>query len=221
MGESSPSEKILPERLYRKNVSKDQKGCTLAAGIFFSICAVVFGVLPSLADMEDSTWMFYVFSGLGVVLSLLLLWSWFVQMMTAGIPPAVVETSEYPFVSGKRVKICVRQPGPVKFKTLRANLICLRREYKKIHSSETTRYAWVEKQIYDQSLIDIYDVRPSAGDEWIEQDDFYVPDDQPLSMGEKDVQIVWRIEVWGRVGFGMGVMHTFNAKVVAENEAPG
>lgn len=178
--------------------------------------------MPTLVDLEESTRLFYVFSGLAGLFGLLLLWSWFVQMMTAGIPPVVVEISEYTLVSGTRAKICVRQPGPANFKTLRANLICLRRELQSIRARTGSGLkTWVDKEVYDKSLIDVYEVRPPAGDEWIEQADFYIPDDQPLSTGEKDLQIVWRIEVWGRVGFGIGVMHSFGVKVVKGNEKPG
>ncbi|MEO1994555.1 MAG: hypothetical protein ABGZ17_04700 [Planctomycetaceae bacterium] len=170
--------------------------------------------------------LFYALSIGGGLFGLLLLWSWFVQKMTAGIPPAVVEISKIPLVSGASAKICVRQPGPATFKTLRANLICLRRKKKQLVAGATAgktghSKTWVDRQVYDQNLIDVYEVQPSTGDEWIDQADFYVPPDQPLSMMKKDLQIAWRIEVWGRVGFGIGVMHSFDVRVAAENEEPG
>ena len=74
--------------------------------------------------------------------------------------------------------------------------------------------------LYDQSLINVPDVRSASGNEWIEQADFHVPDDQPLSKGGEKERIKWYIEVWAKKGFGFSVMHSFDVMVVNGDENP-
>lgn len=107
----------------------------------------------------------------------------------------------------------VRQPGPVRLRSLHARLVC---EVRTRHASEsergktyyTTRFPHQQRIFTSDAAQEI-----PAGAAFEQSVSFTVPFDAPHSRESADERVTWRIEVWGRVRWWPDFMHPFTVSV--------
>lgn len=172
---------------------------------------------------EDDAWIIKVFAGVFGLVGLLIIWSWFQQMMMSRTPHTQVEVSARPFLKGHSCKVALVQPGPAHLRSLRANLVCVQRDVtwrKPTGGSNTDKYKQVaEKIVSTETLVEALHLRVLSGDTWHEVREFTIPSDGPSSKTTPEQVILWKIEVWGEGGFFGSFLHVHEIVVLSESEA--
>lgn len=200
---------ILPVRLKRETEFKSQLGCTaMISALLLAVAAFAWfaGKQPG-----DNSWVAYVVGGAFGFFGLLCLWSLIRQLFASGIPVTVVEVSEEPLQPGENLKVGVIQCGPAKLKLLRANLVCLQRTTTHLRNASAGRPStrMDEVQLHSENLIEARHLHIAAGDAWQEVREFTLPAEAQVSGTKGNVEILWKIEVWG-TGYGLAsFMHPF------------
>ena len=113
------------------------------------------------------------------------------------------------------MRFCVKQPGPIFLKSIRANLICIQRRERKLHTQKVGRsHSRDPERILSQHNILDTDggwLFPGQTRQWIAL--LTIPQDAQDS-GKADSQVTqWRIEVWGRTHMFVGFMRQYTLKV--------
>ena len=107
----------------------------------------------------------------------------------------------------------IRQPGPVALRSLRANLVGSEHKSRMVRVEDETK--WVRSPdtlLMHKNFFDVRDVRIMAGEEsrWLAE----LPIPEGLASGKDgSVTTSCKIEVWGRVRFYPGFMHSFPIRV--------
>lgn len=207
--------RVLPIRLASAAPSL---GCTFFIGAFLTGIALVAWLLGRNMTQEKNGWLLYVFCGGFGFFGLLILWSFVRQIAIARVPATIVEISAQPFRIGQTARIALIQRGPVRLRSLRANLVCLEQHItwhqRTGDDSSGSGYRKVdEKLILTQNLVDAREVRALAGDTWQGQREFEIPADARPSLETDAHVILWRIELWGKAGFLGSFMHPFDVEV--------
>jgi hypothetical protein len=206
---------------HRLTCSSPSLGCNLAFGMLLTGLASLAFVLLRRHPEEEDAWIIYGMAGIFAIFGLLILWSWFRQMIIPRGSRPLVEVSMEPWVIGQGVKMALVQPGPARLKSLRSNLICLQQDiqYKDGRGSSGRRRHVAEKIVSTETLIEAWHLRVTHGDQWHEIREITLPRDSPPSKVSASQVIRWRIEVWGK-GRGLGsFMDVYDITVLTEQEA--
>jgi len=167
---------------------------------------------------QENGWLLPVFCGVFAFFGLLVLWSWFSQLLMSRTPITLVEISSQPFYAGETFRIALIQRGPAKIKSLRANLVCLEQHitWKERSDSDggTESYRHVkEKMIHTQNLVDASFILAPTGSDWHTIQEFTVPADARPSLDTNTHCILWKIELWGKGPLLGNFMHPFEVQV--------
>lgn len=140
------------------------------------------------------------------LLGLLVLYSGIHSLLAAGTPPTTLAVQPEPLPRGTTATVSIRQGGPVRFHSLRANLVCER-----IAGQGGDRKITYPCQLifFDSGRCEIarHDTR-----EFIAT--VTAPNDAPPTGEEPFQTVAWRIEVWGKVHDGADFMRPFEIEVV-------
>ena len=150
------------------------------------------------------------------LLAALLLWSAIQQTLSILLIPAtVVEVERETIGPGDSMRFCVKQPGPIFLKSLRANLVCSQRRERKTYSATRGRHHArdPERLVHHENLIDTDGgwLFPGQTRQWIAS--LMIPEHSPESGKDNSIVTVWRIEVWGRTHVFLGFMRQFTLGV--------
>jgi len=208
----------LPIRLTRETDLKSQLGCT--AGITVLLVAVAgFAWWAGLGSDKDR-WVAYLVGGAFGFFGLLCCVSLIRQILASGIPETVVELSAEPLTPGGRYQICLFQRGPARLKSLNAKLVCRQRTTVPIPNAPAgrPRTRLEERILHDEILIDAAHFRVVPGEVWQETREFSLRPDAPVTSVKNNVEVLWKIEVWG-TGYGLAsFMHPFLVTVLDASE---
>jgi hypothetical protein len=163
-------------------------------------------------------WAAWAVGGAFGIFGLLCLVSFIRQLLACGTPETIVELSVESLKPGHKAKICLLQRGPAKLKSLSAQLLGLQRTTVPIPNAPAGRPSTrlEQRTLHQETLINGVHLRVAPGDLWMETLEFTLPSDAPVTSIQGNVEVLWKIEVWG-TGHGLATfMHPFVVKVLAE-----
>lgn len=210
---------MLPVRLKRETDLKSQLGCT--AWITVLLLAVAAFAWWAGLGSEKNRWVAFAVGGAFGFLGLLCLVSLIRQLLASGIPETIVELSTEPLEPGYKSQICLLQRGPARIKSLSAKLVCLQRTTVPIPNASPGRPSsrMEERHLYQETLIDAAHLRVMPGEVWQGTREFSLAPDAPVTRVEDNVEVLWKIEVWG-TGHGLAsFMHPFLVTVLGPSSS--
>ena len=177
------------------------------AVISFVAAIALFG-MAALFYFSGST-VFAFVSVLPALFGLLMLYSTIHSLLAAGTPPTTIRLSREPLPRGTPVDVIIRQTGPVRLQSLRANLICERRVRKPGHKTSEITIPCQQNFFESLERCEVSQMAPRdfAGT-------VTVPADGEASCQGTDFTVLWRIEVWGQVEGRADFMRPFDVEVV-------
>jgi hypothetical protein len=150
-----------------------------------------------------------VFGGVGVLMALASIH----QVLAIRTPQTQAAISPGELGRAYTVQLRLRQPGPVRLRSLHARLVC---EIRTRRQSETQRgKSYYATAFPHQDRIFTCDTAQdvAAGALFEQTSSFQVPFDSPPTSEIENQRVTWRIEVWGRVRWWPGFMHPFTVQV--------
>jgi hypothetical protein len=178
-----------------------------------SRAALSFFVFLCLAGMAtlffySGSLLFQIASVLPGLLALLMIYSFFHALFASGTPPTTMKLDATPLRRGQSAGVVIRQTGPVLFESLRANLICERRE-KPLGKKNTVVTFPCQENFFDSGpceipRMDVQEFRATI----------QVPADAEPSTYGGTLKVLWRVEIWGKVKGRADFMRPFDIEVV-------
>ena len=178
-----------------------------------SRAALAFFVFLCLSGMAllffySGSLLFQIASVMPGLLALLMIYTFFHALFASGTPPTTMKLDVAPLHVGQSVGVLIRQTGPVLFESLRANLICERRE-KPLGKKNTVVTFPCQENFFDSGpcevgRMDIQEFRATIK----------VPADAEPSHYGGTLKILWRVEIWGKVKGRADFMRPFDIEVV-------
>lgn len=209
----------LPVRLQREQPWGQAIGCALFLGLLLmAIAGVGCAVMRQIPPQEKDRWVAYVFIGVFGVIGVLLFMSGIHQWFASRVRETIVEIDQESTPLGGTIRICFRQEGPVTLNSLRANLRCVERQHKwgtrtnsdgNSESYKTTN----ERDLITQNVLDEDPGSIAAEEFWEKSIQFQIPRDARASFASDDLEIVWKLEVWGKVPRWPDFMHPYLLEV--------
>jgi phosphotransferase system glucose/maltose/N-acetylglucosamine-specific IIC component len=210
----------LPFRLKREIPWGRSIGCALFIGMSLTGVAIGVGYLVRrLPHDQSDTWVPYVFMGVFGFVGVCLIVSGIHQWFASRVRQTILEIDLEEIPLGSTVRACFRQEGPVTLNSLRANLRCIERRHtwktRSNSDGDSTRYKTTdEKELWSENILDEEPGSVPAEEFWEKSVSFQIPGDRPASLDTDDLEIVWKIEIWGRVHRWPDFMHPFVINVV-------
>lgn len=209
----------LPVRLKRENPWGRAIGCALFLGVALTGIAVGVGLLiRQLPPDQKDTWIPYVFIVVFGFVGVCLILSGIHQWFASRVRETILEIDTEEISLGATVRACFRQEGPVTLSSLRANLRCIERRHtwktRSNSDGDSETYKTTdEKELWTENILDEQPGSVQAEEFWEKSVSFDIPSEYPASLDTDDVEIVWKIEVWGRVHRWPDFMHPFVIQV--------
>ena len=205
----------LPVRLKRELPWSTETGCAIFIGVF--VLAIVGGLYYAATHIgkdEKDVWIVYLFIGVFGFVGALLVFSGIHRWFASRVRETIVEFDTDEVSRGGATKVCFRQEGPVSLSSLRANVLCFERTHawgtRTNSDGDSESYRTTdEKLLYQQNILDEHDLVIGAEDIWETQTEFELPAESLSSAESDDREIVWKIEVWGKVNWWPDFMHPF------------
>lgn len=191
-----------PEDRIEKNTSLGEFR-RAATSFFASLC--LFGMATVLYFGGGGT--FFSFIAIVPALTgLLLVYNGIHSLFASKTPPTSIILNTEPLPRGSSIGVVIRQAGPVRLHSLRANLVCER-----IKDPTERREVSYPHQLhfFDSGRCEIarLDVQEF-------QATFVIPADAEPSRKDVVMSVAWRIEIWGKVDDGADFMRPFEVEVV-------
>jgi hypothetical protein len=188
-------------RLHRETSIAGQAGCATLLG---SILALM-GIAAAIVMWNDSQgtgkngWVLYVVGfGFGFV-GLLVAGLGIKMFLMTRIPETIVEVETVPVHAGQSFQLTVRQPGPIRLKSLRVNLVCEQITSRRTERAGGPRTNKDRRIIHQANVLDLGESAAGPGEQIVGHATVSVPADVRYADIEGQKAIVWRLEVWGRV----------------------
>lgn len=210
----------LSVRLKREHPWGRAVGCALFLGLLLMSFAGGFLALARRMPPEgDNQWVPYVVLGVFGFVGVLLFLSGVHQWFASRIRETILEIDQDPIPVGATVAMCVRQEGPVSLSSLRANLRCVERKHEWNTRSDSdgnpeTYKTTNEKELFKLNILDEQPESIPAEEFWETSLTFQIPADARPSSTSADLEVVWMIEVWGKVRRWPDFMHPYLLNVV-------
>ncbi|TWU09158.1 hypothetical protein CA54_43980 [Symmachiella macrocystis] len=211
---SSDDQPTLPVRLESPQSSGGRLAGTWIFGLLLT--SITYGCVVL---GQNNPEMYYAVVAAAVVIGLLaalLVWSAVQQTLVFLLIPATTVEVEFESIApGATMRFCVKQPGPIYLKSIRANLICIQHRERKLHTQKEGRSHSrdPERILYQQNILDSDGgwLFPGQTRQWIAP--LTIPQDAPDS-GKADSQVTQcHIEIWGRTHMLVGFMRQYTLKV--------
>ncbi len=208
----------LPVRLKREIPWGRSIGCALFMGLLLTSVAFGFGSLVRRFPQDDA-WLPWIVIGVFGFVGLCLILSGIHQWFASRVRETILEVDTEQISLGSTVQACFRQEGPVTLNSLRANLRCIERRHtwktRSNSDGDSERYKTTdEKQLWTENILDEQPGSVPAEEFWEKLVSFQIPNEYPASLDTDDLEIVWKIEVWGQVHRWPDFMHPFVIQVV-------
>lgn len=197
-------------------------GCSFSIGALLSTLG--FGMCYAAARSDEKgMWIAYAVGGGFAFFGMLVLFSWFRQILVRRTPRIIVEVSRQPWLLGQSARMALIQTGPARLHSLRANLLCFEQKVtwrKNASSSSTTSSRHVaEKILSKETLIEAAHLRVANGETWQEIREFSLAQEALPTKTVDNTSILWRLEVWGKGGFLGSFMHSHDVVVLTPEQA--
>ncbi|CAN5692792.1 hypothetical protein BH09VER1_BH09VER1_04240 [soil metagenome] len=142
------------------------------------------------------------------LLALLLFYNSLHSLLASQTPPTTLKLDLKSLRPSQSTDVIIRQPGPVRLHSLRANLICER---------ITKEFPNTTRSITYPCQLNFFDSGPFRIPEAATKDfkaELTIPPDAEPSLESLELIIRWRIEVWGKVVWRADFMRPFDIEVV-------
>ncbi len=171
-------------------------------------CAVVIGGLAALfyASGEQP---FKAVSVLPALIALFLLYNTIHSLLAARNPASTLTLERDTMQPGETTSVLIRQAGPIRLHSLRANLVCERSEREFPDRTRAVTYP-CQLNFFDSGPCD---VRYAASREFHTK--VTIPQDAEPSLMSAGLCIEWRIELWGKVAGGADFMRPFALEITS------
>ena len=197
-----------PVRLRREMPAVRQAAITVIVGAVLTILGVAMLFIAARTEGEGEMLATIVATGFAIVGATLLVLG-MKSALIVRLPETIVELDRDSVRAGIPFQITVRQPGPVRLRSLRVNVV----------AEQVTRYeAWRRGRrrtetdrylIHQQNVLDVGDLTIARGDEFVRSVETTVPRTVTLVDIEGRTTVTWRLEVWGRVRGWVDFGHPF------------
>jgi hypothetical protein len=190
-----------PIRLEREMSVAGQAGCATTIGIFLAVIGIVMVIVMQSEEPSagKNQWVLYAVGGGFALVGVLMVVLGIKMFLMTRIPETIVEVDKMPVRVGASFQLTVRQPGPIRLRSLRANLVCEQITTRKMWRAGKTKTDRDRRLIYQANVFDLRDAAVSHGEQIVRHATVNVPADVKLADIEGNKAIIWRVEVWGRV----------------------
>ncbi len=203
-------------RLERRGPSASgQVGCLLFLAILLTLIGggilVGYWVNPK---GEGDMWVVPVVGGAFFLVGVLLLWAGVRGVRGLKVPaPELWRDAAAPLVPGGRVRLRLRQPGPVTFEKLKVKALC-ERVYRRVVSKKDGTTVEDQETLWEQALLELHGERVAAGAVLDRELVLDLPAEaRPTGPAEPDGRVRWAIEIWGEAGLLRATYHPFEIEV--------
>lgn len=148
------------------------------------------------------------FSILPGLIALLLFYNTIHSLLASQTPPTTLRLDSESLRPGQSIKVSLRQTGPVRLHSMRANLVCERISKQLPNMTRSITYP-CQLNFFDSGPVRI----PEAETKEF-QAELTIPADAELSLESRELIVRWRIEVWGKVSWRADFMRPFAIEVV-------
>lgn len=150
-----------------------------------------------------------VFAGVGAIMALASIH----QSLAARSPQTQVAIRPGELARFETAELRIRQPGPVRLRSLNARLVCEIAERKE-SETERGKHYWSSRFPYQERIFASGARDVAAGSQFEQTVSFALPSGAQPSKETENLRITWRIEVWGRVKWWPDFMHPFTVNVL-------
>ena len=211
---ADPSPAMPAHQLERESSRGAQSGCALVLGLFFGAIGTLVIRIPTTYPDAGNAWLIWAVGGLLALLAAVLLYSGIHQWLAMKTPETTVAMGEPELTRGKPVRFAFRQPGPVSLKSLRANLVGEETWTETRNTGSSSRTAQESRYLGTFNFFDSGPREVDAHQPFEAVVTFLVPADIPASGRTPDGHnVVWRIEVWGKVRRRADFQHSYRVTV--------
>ena len=200
-----------PIRLEREAPAAGQAGCATTIGLFLTVLGgvIALGMRSDASRPGSNEWLVYVVGGGFALVGIVVLILGVKMFLASRLPETIVEVDRMPVRAGDPFQVTVRQPGPIRLKSLRLNLVGEQLTKREVWRDGKRRIDTDRRLIHQDNVLDLKDISILAGEEVTRQGGATVPADVSLADIEGTKQVVWRLEVWGRVRGWVDFGHPF------------
>ena len=200
-----------PIRLERKAPAAGQAGCATTVGVFLAVLGggIMFALRSDAPRAGQNEWLVYVVGGGFALVGLVVAILGIKMFLATRLPETIVEVDRMPVRAGEPFRVTVRQPGPIRLESLRLNLVGEQLTTREVWRDGKRRTDTDSRLIHQNNVLDLRDITIVPGEEVARQGEATVPADVTLVDIEGDKQVVWRLEVWGRVRGWVDFGHPF------------
>jgi len=136
------------------------------------------------------------------------------MVLMTRIPETVAEVDNMPVHLGESFQLTIRQPGPIRLKSLRVNLVCEQTTTREVQRAGETKTDTDRRIIHQTNVLDLKETGAGHGEQVIAHATVNVPAGVRLADIEGRKEITWRLEVWGRVRGWVGFGHPYVIQVL-------
>lgn len=208
-------------RLERVAPAAGQAGRATTIGVFLTLLGgVPILVMRSGAPRAGANeWVLYVVAGSFSLVGLVMVILGIKMFLATRLPETIVEVDRMPVRAGEPFQVTVRQPGPIRLESLRLNLVGEQLTKRRVGRNRQRRTDTDRRLIHQNNVLDLRDITVLPGAEVARQGEATVPADVRLVDIEGEKQVVWRLEVWGRVRGWVDFGHPFVIEVLGNKPA--
>jgi hypothetical protein len=198
-------------RLVREMPWKTEMGCGLLISLILGgvggFILYMEHIHPPSSD-QNNAWVTPIVGGGFFLVGVLLLFSVVYGFLASRSPETVVAIDKNELRRGDRVTVHILQPGPIRLKSLRADLFGEELRIRGYTNNVTTRKDLGTFKFFAQD-----DIVVRNGEVFHRSATLDIPQDIPPSDTFSGGTVTWRIEVWGAVRRGFNFRHPFEVKV--------
>ena len=210
-----------PIRLEREMSVAGQAGGATVIGTVLAVIGIVIVIVLQSGEPSAgrNQWVIYVVGGGFALVGLLMVVLGIKMFLMTRLPETIVEVDKMPVRIGEPFQVTLRQPGPIRLKSLRANLVCEQITTREVWRGGRTRTDRDRRIIHQANVLDLRDAAVGPGEQIVRHATVNVPADVKLADIDGPKEIIWRLEVWGRVRGWADFGHPYVIEVLGKRRA--
>lgn len=188
-------------RLQRETSVAGQSGRATVIGSVLALIGIVIVIVKKndQAPAGQNEWVLdavgYGFAFVGLLIAILGI----KMFLMTRIPETIVEVDTMPVHAGQSFQVSVRQPGPIRLKSLRVNVVCEQITSRRTGRASGRKIDRDRRIIHQSNVLNLGESVAGSGEQIVGSATVTVPADVQYVDVDGDRRIVWRLEVWGRV----------------------
>ena len=190
-------------------------GCLLILAAFLLLIGGgILGVFVTHPEGKGDLWVMPVVGGGFALVGAALMWGGIRGARGLAVPPAELSMErDVSLVPGARVRVRLRQPGPVAIESIRVKASC-DRVYQRPIKRDSSSTVEDRETLWEDVLIECRDERVARGAALERDGTLTLPADaRPTGPAEPDGRIRWCIEVFTEAGFMRATYRVFDIQV--------